>query len=1032
MSKLNKSQQQAVEYVGGPLLIVAGAGTGKTTVITKKIAYLIEQKLAKPEEILALTFTDKAAEEMLTRVDEELDMGYAEMQISTFHAFCQRILELYGLDAGLPNQFKLLTQTDAWLLIKKNFDKFNLDYYRPLGNPSKHIHELIRHFSKCKDELISPEEYLKYAENVKLDKDLSPSFQEGVPRRGEGVAGAKRRQTPPSFASAQDTSSWKEEDSDMNRLTETANAYHTYNQLLLDNNCLDFGDLIYYTVKLLEKRPQILKALQDRYKYILVDEFQDVNWSQYYLVRLLATGQLTVVGDDDQSIYAFRGASVSNIMRFKEDYKKAKEIVLTENYRSGQEILDLAYKSIQNNNPDRLETKLKIKKNLKSSILNFQSKIEHLHLPTLEEEVHSVVEKIREIHEGKLVPSGAEGSVVWDDIAILVRANSHAEPFISALERAGIPYEFLASSGLYRQPIVLDCVNFLRVVDNYHESTAVYRLLRMPFLNFKENDLQKLNYSRDKKSVSFYEAIKRAAEYGLSKEGIDVCDKLVGWIHEGMKCARFEKPGAVLLGFLEDSGYLAHITREETKGNAEIIRQIYHLKQYFDYIHKYEEVVPGAHVSDFMEHFSSVLESGDEGDMYQPSDTPDSVNIITIHRAKGLEFKYVFVVNLVEDRFPTRRRGEGIELPDALIKEKLPEGDFHTQEERRLFYVAITRAKEGLFLTSADDYGGARAKKASRFLDELGYKKHETRNKQITNSKLSRREVRDPDFTSGQVTKRKAEKSEMTHEMPKSFSFSALNSYRKCPYQYKLSYILQIPTKGSHYFSFGQSIHSTLHKFYTQVQTLNSVEQTSLFKIKDSRLKIKDGEVKVPTMDELLKMYDASWIDDWYLSKDQKDKYYKKGKDILKEFYESNKDKWTIPVALEGWFKLKIGDYFINGRIDRVDKLADGTLQIIDYKTGQAKQKVEGDDKNQLLIYQLAANSVTEYKNMGVVSNLTFFYLEDNLQISFLGDDEDLLGLKEKLLETIENIKSGNFTATPAEYICSHCDFKDICEFRKL
>ncbi len=999
---LNKAQNEAVKYTDGPLLIVAGAGTGKTTVITKKIAYLIESSRAKPEEILALTFTDKAAEEMLTRVDEGLDVGYAEMQISTFHAFCQRILELYGLDAGLPNQFKLLTQTDAWLLIKKNFDKFNLDYYRPLGNPTKHIHELIRHFSKCKDELISPEEYLKYAENVKLDKD-NVEF-------------------------------------DKSRLTEIANAYHTYNQLLLDNNCLDFGDLIYHTVKLLEKRPNILKLLQERYKFILVDEFQDVNWSQYFLVRLLTNGgQLTVVGDDDQSIYAFRGASVSNILRFKEDYPKAKEIVLTENYRSGQEILDLAYKSVQNNNPDRLEVKLKIDKRLTArgsakrdsstracperpkgvERARNDTPVEHLHYPTLEEEVRSVVEKIREIR--------ADKSVVWDDFAILVRANSHAEPFISALERAGIPYEFLASSGLYRQPIVLDCVNFLRVVDNYHESTAVYRLLRMPFLNFKENDLQKINYSRDKKSVSFYEAIKRATEYGLSKEGIDVCDKLVGWIHEGMKRARYEKSGAVLLGFLEDSGYLAHITREETKGNAEIIRQIYHLKQYFDYIHKYEKVVPGAHVSDFMEHFSSVLESGEEGDMYQPSDTPDSVNIITIHRAKGLEFKYVFVVNLVEDRFPTRRRGDGIELPDALIKEKLPEGDFHIQEERRLFYVATTRAKEGLFLTSADDYGGARAKKVSRFLAELDFGvKKETEKKKKKISPISH-------LPPQQKQTKELTKADFTYTMPASFSFSALNSYRKCPYQYKLSYILQIPTKGSHYFSFGQSIHSTLHKFYTQVQTLNSAEQGSLFKLQVTSYKLQNSnDVSVPTLDELLKMYDASWIDDWYQSKDQKDKYYKKGKDILKGLYESSKDKWTIPVALEGWFKLKIGDYFINGRMDRVDKLPDGSLQIIDYKTGQSKEKIEGDDKNQLLIYQLAANSLQEYKNLGSVSNLTFFYLEDNLQISFLGDDEDLLGLKEKLLETIENIKSSNFIATPAAHLCSHCDFKDICEFRRL
>jgi DNA helicase-2/ATP-dependent DNA helicase PcrA len=203
--------------------------------------------------------------------------------------------------------------------------------------------------------------------------------------------------------------------------------------------------------------------------------------------------------------------------------------------------------------------------------------------------------------------------------------------------------------------------------------------------------------------------------------------------------------------------------------------------------------------------------------------------------------------------------------------------------------------------------------------------------------------------------------------------------------------------------------------------------------MQNAKCKMQNSDtVRTPAIDELLKMYDESWIDDWYLSKDQKEKYYKKGKDILKEFYESNKDKWTIPVALESFFKIKLGDYFISGRIDRVDKLADGSLQIIDYKTGQSKEKVEGDDKNQLLIYQLAANSLQEYKNFGAVSNLTFCYLEDNLQVSFLGDDDDISELKDKLLEIIENIKSGNFTATPAEHLCSHCNFKEICEFRKL
>ena len=478
--KLNKNQKEAVEFNEGHLLIVAGAGTGKTAVITQKIIHLVESGLAKPEEILALTFTDNSAAEMQERIDGELNTGYVDMQISTFHNFCQLILERYALDIGISNQFKLFSDTDAWLMLKQNIYDLNLDYYRPMSNPARHIYELLKHFSKCKDELISPEEYLKHAESIKLNKDEVN----------------------------------KQEKS---RLTEIANAYHKYNQLLLENGALDFGDLIFYTVKLLQERPNALATLQSRYKYILVDEFQDVNWAQYKLVGQLADkSKLTVVGDDDQSIYAFRGASVSNILRFKEDFPKSKEIVLTENYRSGQKILDTAYELIQNNNPDRLEEKLQIDKKLKASAVKIPGTVDYFNYQSLDHEVAGVVEKISELIK--------KPDVALDDIAILVRANSSVDPFVNALEKAGIPYEFLASSGLYRQPIVLDCFNFLKAVANYHDSTAFFRLLRLPFLNFSESDLQKLTAGAKKKSTLYYEALKRAGSYGVSQSGINLCE----------------------------------------------------------------------------------------------------------------------------------------------------------------------------------------------------------------------------------------------------------------------------------------------------------------------------------------------------------------------------------------------------------------------------------------------------------------------------------------------------------------------------
>ena len=629
----NTAQQEAIDYVDGPLLIVAGAGTGKTTVVTQKIATLVKEKKATPEQILALTFTEKAAGEMQERVDELVSMGYAEMQISTFHSFCQRLLETYGLDVGLPNRFKLLTDTDAWLLVRKYIYDFALDYYRPIGNPSRHIHALLSHFSKCKDELISPADYLAHAESVVVDAE-------------------------------------EDGDSERTRLIELAKAYQTYNQLLLDTLSLDFGDLISYTVKLLEERPQIRKKLQQQFKYILVDEFQDVNYAQYELVQLLvdeAENQLTVVGDDDQSIYAFRGASVSNILRFKEDYPTAKEVVLTENYRSGQAILDSAYTLITNNNPDRLEVKLGLDKKLIAKN-DIQASVVHMAVDTLDNEVRAVVEKIVELKE-------RDESLVWDDIAILVRANGHAVGFMEALSQRGVPYEFLSSSGLYRQPIVMDAVHVLKLLDSYKESSAVYRLLQLPCFSFSERDMHEfLSYAK-KKSVPYFEALKHTSDIFLSEKGKETCATLVTVITSCIQKSRTEKPTTILHHFFEESGYFAYLTKAEEIGDRAVLRSIGHLKQFFDYIHSYEVTVPSSDVRGFLEYFDAVLESGDAGSLAQPTDTPDSVNIMTVHGSKGLEFRHVFVVNCVEERFPTRRHGGEIELPEALVKEVLPEGE---------------------------------------------------------------------------------------------------------------------------------------------------------------------------------------------------------------------------------------------------------------------------------------------------------------------------------------------------------------------
>lgn len=963
IENLNKEQKQAVLHENGPLLIVAGAGTGKTTVITQRIACLIEKKLAKPEEILAVTFTDKAAGEMEERVDRLLPFGYTDLWISTFHSFCERVLKDHALDIGLPNDFKLLDQTGAWLLIRQNLDKFDFNYYRSLGNPTRFIHALINHFSRCKDQAIYPNDYLEYAESLKTNlTDLPENYE-------------------------------------IERIKEVANAFHVYQKLLLDNNSLDFGDLINYCLQLFQKRPAILKKYQNKFKYILVDEFQDTNYAQYELIKILAEPEnnLTVTADDDQSIYRWRGASYNSIVQFKKDFKETKQVSLLTNYRSSQNILDIAYNFIQSNNPDRLEYVSKINKKLVAHNAE-EGIIEHLHFKTQNQESRGVIEKIK-----KLLKKDKESS--FNDFAILSRTNASANIFAKALERAGLPHQFLASRGLYSKPVILDIISYFKVLDNYHESSAVFRILNLEFLNISQNDIIKITQYSRRKAQSVFESLKELPLIsGLSDNTVNQINFILNLIEKHTKKAKKRNASEILIGFLNDSGYLKYLSNNNDKYSIDLINQLYKK------IRGFEELSLDPTLKTFMEQLELELESGEQGKLeFDPERGPDMIKIMTVHGAKGLEFKYVFIVNLVDKRFPTIRRSNPIIIPEKLIKEIIPQGDSHLQEERRLLYVALTRAKRGLFFTSADDYGGMRKKRLSRFLTEMGFEK---KLKEIDEEKLEeiKKEVKIP---------------KESIVLPKYFSFSQFAAFSNCPYQYRFAHILRIPVSGRASFSFGKTMHHTLHQF---VKTINE----GIGKQKDFFGKKSKNSEKILSFNDLLLIYEKEWIDDWYENSSQKKEYKKLGKSILKNFYndfEKNPPKVLRiqeEFALELRFKLRIGDNIIRGVIDRIDEV-EGGVEIIDYKTGKYKEKLSPQNKQQLLLYQIAIEEVFGLKPI----RLTYNYLEHNKRVSFLGKDKDKDKEKEKILDLIEKIKKSKFEATPG-WQCNFCDFKYICNFAKL
>jgi DNA helicase-2/ATP-dependent DNA helicase PcrA len=955
LEDLNDEQKQAVTHGPGPVLIVAGAGTGKTTVITRRVAYLIEQGV-KPEQILALAFGDKAAAEMEERVDQLLPYGYYNLQISTFHSFGEQILREWGLEIGLPD-FQVANEVRQWVLVRNNLEKFDLDYYRPLGNPSRFVRALVSHFARAKDELISPEEYLNYAEKIKLGKGSGES--------GLGPAEEETRQ-----------------------VIEVANAYHVYQKLLLDNNLLDFGDLINYSLELFKKRPKILEIFRSRFKYVLIDEFQDTNFAQYELIKLLAEpkNNLTVVGDDDQSIYKFRGASISNILHFREDYPQAKFINLLQNYRNRQLILDKAHEFIKLNDPDRLEVKLGLPKKLKSQKPKGGA-IEQILARDYLEEAELVIEKILRLKK-------ENQELTWNDFAILARSHDALEPFLNKLEFYGLPFIYFANKGLYRKPIILDILAYFRLLDNYHESSALYRVLRFPFFAIKNEALIELSHYASKKALSLYEAAKQAAVLKIDEQSLEGINKFLNSLEKHAQAARTKTAAQVFVEIVNDLDFKKRLNSQSFEGlqNAKYLDGL--LRRIQDFQNESQDKT----LKSFFQELSWELVAGEWGSLEVDTEAgPEAVKVMTVHGAKGLEFTYVFVVGLVDKRFPTIERGEQIEIPQALIKDILPIGDIHLEEERRLFYVALTRAKEGLYLTRARDYGGKQMKKPSRFLQELGLASGEE------------------SFATGKVEFLVQSTAKQTLPIPKHFSFSQISVFRKCPLEYKYRYILKIPVAGSASLSFGATIHKTLEKYLRLFK--QSATHQDLFG--------KSQKIKLPQLEKLEKLYEESWIDEWYESRSQLNEYKKLGYAILKNFYEYSLKNLPNPEYLEKNFRLRLGNSWILGKIDRADSQKEGLL-IIDYKTGEARAKLSPVDKQQLLLYQWAAEDYLGEK----VSGLQYWYLKGKLEAeTFLGSKQDLLELRENFEDTIKKIKDATLSdgfAALDHRVSHECGYRDL------
>ena len=616
LEELNERQREAVLYNDGPLLIIAGAGAGKTKTLTTKIAYLIEKKNVAPENILAITFTNKAAKEMKDRLFKTIGQTAKYLEVSTFHSFGLKLLRENYDALGYDKNFVIMDSDDSLTVVKKIIKDIGYDpkIYNPRAIRNK--------ISSCKNEMTTPEAYERYAAS-----DFEKVVQE---------------------------------------------VYAKYEKKLQRNNSVDFDDLLLLPIELFKKNPDILNKYQDLYQYILIDEYQDTNEAQYILTKMLSAKnrKITCVGDDSQSIYSFRCANYKNILNFEKDYKDAKTILLEQNYRSTSNILDAANQVIKNN-------KMRKDKNLWTS-RGIGEKIKYYRAYNERDEAQYVIRKIKEL---------TNRNVEYKDIAVLYRTNAQSRVLEEEMLKENLPYRVIGSFYFYSRKEIKDLIAYLRLIHNSKDNVSLLRVINTPKRGIGLKTIENLTIQADAMGVSIYEAISNGKELEFK----NLIEKLKEMSKDLTLTELIDK-------VLDASGMKKELEDEKTL-EAEV--RLENLEEFKSITKTFEEREGLISLEDFLLEISLI------SDVEEYKDDPNRISLMTVHSVKGLEFDHVFVVGMEEGIFP--------HINSLMDNSEL-------EEERRLCYVAITRAKDDLHLVNARRrtlFGKEQINPVSRFLGEI-------------------------------------------------------------------------------------------------------------------------------------------------------------------------------------------------------------------------------------------------------------------------------------------------------------------------
>jgi DNA helicase II / ATP-dependent DNA helicase PcrA len=952
-------QREAIDHVHGPMLVVAGAGTGKTSVLIHRIARLVQQGHAKPEEVLALTYTVAAAGEMRDRVIGQLGKP---IHSATFHDYCLDLLKRAGKDFGV------LDEKDLWIYLRKRIHELHLEHYVRAANVAQFLNDLLSFLSRCHDELVTPEKYAEY------------------------VASLERSEVPvPRVAKSKDELSDAEV---IGRCQEIARVFATTEQWLREENLGTFGHMITRAHELLTGDEKLLVAERARARFILVDEFQDANFAQIGILAALAGPEANIfaVGDPDQSIYRFRGASSAAFQLFRRHFPQAGLVVLGKNRRSTTPILQCAFAVVDKNPPVfAANDSFAYRRVPLQSAREDDAKKENRTLAAFPVEAISFAGKDAEAPDvaGIIEETRRRLHCRWKDFGVLYRSHVHRDQVAQELAEREIPFS-IENMDVSDTSEVRDLFACVAAVVDLTSDASLFRVAALPQFHVDPHQLRsKLREiaKNSKEGVviplasvldevtggrAVLECVRQARdEVNRKQAGAHAALQLIG------KHFRLQLNSAILQAALKFAGDWEKKATTKTKELNEWI-------EYLNYFREAGGVIP-----------------------MTSNENEDAVRLMTAHVAKGLEFSHVFILRATRGSFPANFRETLVEFPRELrdpdSAAAADDKTLYDQEERRLFYVAMTRAKDSLHIYGKQGIG--RDKTPAGLMRELisnaGLQPY-LRSRSALPSQPELIEIAAAADTAHPEGSRLPAWLELPaiDGLGATLSASAVETYETCPLQFKFEREWRLSRQVHAAMQYGAAMHRVLRIYYDSVRmgrTRSGDELLQLFRDDEGMSKIQDEY--------------------------QRGLYLKQGEEQLRDFLAGTRSA-SPPEVLhtEEWFDVQIAGTKVAGRIDRMDRAPDGSVNIVDYKTGKARSQEDADESLQLSIYAMAAREKWDYR----VGALVFHNLEGNVPVVSKRTDFQLEEARERVLTVARGIAAGNFEAKSGFY-CNFCAFRGLC-----